>query len=116
MSPWEIVITAVGSFLVYGTIAVWVGFDMWSLIWARYRWHVDSNPAAHKPNPDRFGFSRPDCDCRPPYEPGGNACAVGFVWPLGMWLLLGLHLVFRADRQRADHRQLDAIRRELEQL
>lgn len=112
MSAWEIAVSAVGSFLVYGAIAVWVGFSLYSVTLARYRWHVDHNPATHKrglPYDQR-------CGCSPPFEPEMFACVGGFVWPLGAWLLLGLHLVFRSERQRTANRQLDAIRRELEQL
>lgn len=112
MSGWQIAVSAVGSFLVYGAIGVWVGFNLYSLTLARYRWHVDTNPQTHKP-----GLSYDArCHCRPPDMMQENAMAGGFVWPLGIWLLLGLHLVFRAERQRTANRQLDAIRRELEQL
>lgn len=112
MSGWQIAVSAVGSFLVYGAIAVWVGFSLYATTMARYRWHVDHNPETHKrglPYDKR-------CDCSPPFEPEAHAGFAGFVWPLGMWWLIGLYLVFRADRQRTANRQLDAIRRELEQL
>ena len=97
MNPWEIAISAVGSFLLYGAVAVWVGFGVYSLTMAaRYRWHVDRNPETHK-----RGLSYDQrCDCSPPFEPETFGCVSGLFWPLGVWLLLGLHLVFRAERQR----------------
>ena len=112
MSGWEIAVSAVGSFLVYGAVAVWVGFSVYSVTLARYRWHVEHNPERHKP-----GLSYDDrCHCHPPSMAAENSSIAGFVWPIGVWLLVGLNLVFRAERQRTANRQLDAIRRELEQL
>jgi hypothetical protein len=112
MSGWQIAVSAVGSFLVYGALAVWVGYSFYSITWARYRWHVDHNPERHKP-----GLRYEDrCHCDPPFMVNENAAIAGFVWPIGIWLLIGLHLVFRADQRRTANRELDAIRRELEQL
>jgi hypothetical protein len=118
VNGWEIAISAVGSFVTYGLLAVWVGVGMYNAIWDKYYDHVDRSPELHDKNKRRYETGQ--CGCSAPDSAQEMATMAGFVWPIGLWIWCALRVIRRQNTRRWQRRQseqqLASIVHELEQL
>ncbi|MES1975708.1 MAG: hypothetical protein V4472_24895 [Pseudomonadota bacterium] len=103
-------IIGLSCFAAYMALATVVGLGLYATMDRRYRWHLANEHNSH-------------CYCsRPDLEFGAAFCGMG--WPLSVWWLLGIVVVFRrqqalfarAEMDKERNQLMKEARRELDQL